>query len=62
MLVPWKALNGTRGRTAQCTQGAERKRRLLATEEERDVTTRAFSAHGIPLEMLTSFKYLGGLI
>ena len=35
MLVPWKALNGTHRRTAQCNRGAERKRRKLATEEER---------------------------
>ena len=35
MLVPWKALNGTHRRTAQCNRGAERKRRQLATEEER---------------------------
>ena len=27
MLVPWKALNGTHRRTAQCNRGAERKRR-----------------------------------
>ena len=31
-------------------------------EEEREVTTRAFSAYGRPLEMATSFKYLGRLI
>ena len=35
MMVPWKALNGTHMRTAQCTQGAERKIRKLASEEER---------------------------
>ena len=49
-------------RTAQCTCGAERKRRRLAAEEEREVTTRYFSAYGRPLEMVTSFKYLGRVI
>ena len=62
MLVTWKDLNGTHRITAQCTQGAERKRQRLAAEEEREVTSRAFRAYGRPLEMVTSFKYLGRLI
>ena len=62
MLVPWKALNGTHRRTAQCDQGAERNRRRLTEDEEREVTARAFSAHGRPLEMVTSIKYLGRVI
>ena len=62
MLVPWKALNGTHRRTAQCTRGAEQNRWRLAAEEEREVTVRAFRAYGIPLEMVTSFKYLGRVI
>ena len=61
-MVPWKVLNGTHRRMTQCTWGAERKRRRLAAEEEREVITRAFSAYGRPLEMMTSFKYLGRLI
>ena len=40
----------------------ERNRRRLAAEEEREVTVRAFSAYGRPLEMVTSFKYLGRVI
>ena len=32
------------------------------TEKEREVTTRASSAYGRPLEMVTSFKYLGQVI
>ena len=48
--------------TEQCTQGAERKRRRLLAEEEREVNTRAFSAYGRPLVMVTSFKYLGLVI
>ena len=31
-------------------------------EEERAVTSRAFSAYGLPLEMATYFKYLGRVI
>ena len=56
MLVPWKDLNGMHRRTAQCNRGSEQKRRRLAAEEEREVTARAFSAYGRPLEMVTSFK------
>ena len=33
ILVPWKDLNGTHRRTAQCTWGAERRIRKLAAEE-----------------------------
>ena len=62
MLVPWNTLNGTHRHTEQCTQGAERKRRRLAVEKEREVTARAFSAYGRPLEMVTYFKYLGRVI
>ena len=56
MMVSWKALNGMHRRTAQCTRGAERKRRRLVDEEEREVTVRDFSAYGLPLEMVKSFK------
>ena len=59
MLVPWKALNRTHRRTEHCTRGEERKIRLLAEEEEREVTIRDFSTYGNPLEMAISFKYLG---
>ena len=62
MLVQWNSLNGKHRRTEQCTRGAERKRRRLAAEEEREVTDRDFSAYGTPLETVTSFKYLGRVI
>ena len=55
-------MNGVHKCTAQCTQGAEWKRRQLAEEEEREVTARAFSAYGRPLDMVTSFKYLRQVI
>ena len=50
------------GRIAQCNQCAEQKQRRLAAEEEREVTARDFSAYGRPLEMVTSFRYLGLVI
>ena len=62
MLVLWKALNGTHRRTSQCNWGAERKIRRLAAEEEREVTTGAIRDYGRPLEMVTSFRYLGRVI
>ena len=62
MLVPCKAPNETHRSTSQCTRGAERKRRRLAAEEEKEVTTRVFSAYGRPPEMVNSFKYLGQVI
>ena len=62
ILVPCRALNGTHRLTEKYTWGAEQRRQRLAAEEEREVTARAFSAYGIPLEMVTSFKYLGRVI
>ena len=62
MLVPWKVLNGTHRHTAQCNRGAERKRQILAVEEEREVTVRTFRTYGRPLEMVKSFRYLGWVI
>ena len=56
MLVPWKALNGTHWRMAQCNWVEERRRRILEVEEEREVVARDFSAYGRPLDMVTSFK------
>ena len=56
MLVPWWSLIGMHGRTAQCKKGVEQNRQLLAAEEEREVTSRAYSAYERPLEMMTSFK------
>ena len=61
-MVPQKALNGTHRRTEQCTWGVEQKRRRLAAEEESEVNVRSFSAYGRPLEMSTSYKYLGQVI
>ena len=62
MLASWKALNGTHRSTAQCNRGAERKRRRLAAEEEGEVTARASSAYGCPMDMVNSFRYLGQVI
>ena len=54
MPVPWKSLNGMHRRTLQRKRGAERKQRRLAAEEDREVTKKAFSAYGHPLDMVTS--------
>ena len=62
MLVPWWDLNVMHWRTAQFRKGGGQKRRRLAAEEERLVVSRSFVPNGIPLEMVTSFKYLGRVI
>ena len=62
MLVPWKALDGMYRHTSQCNWGADWNICQLAAEEGRDLTSRYFSAYGIPLEMMTSFRYLGRVI
>ena len=62
ILMPWKALNGTHMRTSQFTRGAERRIRRLAVKEGKEVTDRAFSPSGRPLDMVTYFKYLGPVI
>ena len=49
---------GRTGARNSAPRGADRKRRRLKEDEEREVTTRAFSACVRPLEMVTSFKYL----
>ena len=59
MLVLCKILNETHIHTSQFNWGAEWKRWRLVAEEEREVTVRAFSAYGRPLEMVSSFRYLG---
>ena len=46
----------------QYKKGAEIKRQLLAAEEEREVISRALSAYGCLLEMVTSFTQLGQVI
>ena len=49
-------------RTENCKKGAERKRWRLVVEDQRVATSRVFSAYGRPLEMVTSFRYLGRVI
>ena len=60
--MPWTALNGIHWGTAQFKKGAEQKIRRLAAEEEREVTSRALSAYGFPLGIVTSFKCLRQVI
>ena len=62
MLVTWKALNGYNFATAQCAKGADIKHWRMAEEEMRESVERAFQAYGIPLDTVTSFKYLGRVL
>ena len=62
MQVPRKALNGCHLGTAQCSKGAERKRRRLAEMEKRDNSEQVFRAYGQPMEAVTEFRYLGRLL
>ena len=62
MLVTYSSLNGSHNGTDQCKKGVKQKQQILAAEEERAVTSRSFSAYGLPLEMMTSFKYLRRVI
>ena len=62
MMVPWHSLNWLHRCTAQCKKGEERKQWRLEAEEERAVTSMAFSPYGHPLEMVTSFRYLWRVI
>ena len=43
-------------------KGEERKLGRLVAEEAGAVASRAFSAYGRPLEMVSSFKYLGRVL
>ena len=62
ILVTWRSLNGMNRLTVQFKKGAEKKRPRLVSEEERAVISRAFSAYVSPLDMVTSFKYVGRFI
>ena len=62
MMVPWWYLNGLNHHTDQWKKGAERNLRCLAEEEERAVPSREFRSYGRPIEMVTSFRYLGRVI
>ena len=55
ILVPWRSLNRIHWHKKQFSKGEYWKRRRLAVEGERLVASRAFSAYGRPLEMVTSF-------
>ena len=58
MFVSHKALNGHRLTTALCQQGEERKRRCLTEEGSRAGGEASITSYGIPLSLVTSFKYI----
>ena len=62
MMMTWWDMNGRHWRTVKFKKGDERKRRRPESKEERAVIYRAFSPYGCPLEIVTSFKYLGWMI
>ena len=62
ILIQWRYLNGIPRITVKFKKGAEKKIWRLSEEEERAVTSRYFSAYGRPLEIVTSFRYLGRVI
>ena len=62
MLVTWWSLNRQHQLTAQCKKGAGRKLYCLAAEEEIAVASWLISMYGCPLDMVTSFRYLGRVI
>ena len=62
MLELWKALNGQHNTTAQYVKGGGQERRQLAADEVKEGVARAFQAYGRPLDMITSFKYLGRVL
>ena len=62
ILVPQWALNGMHRNTSQYKKEAEQNIWRLSVEEDREVTSRSFSAYRHPLDMVTSFKYLEQVI
>ena len=62
IMVPWRVLNKRHLTTSQCAKGAEQKRQQMAEEDLRESAGRAFQDYGGPLEMVTSFKYLGQVL
>ena len=62
MLVLWDAFNGRHPNTAQCAKGVERNLCRLAAEEIQAITERYFRSYGLPLTLVSSFKYLGQIL
>ena len=62
MFLSHKALNGQHLAIAFCRRGEGRKRCRLVEEEVREGKERDITAYGIPLALVTSFKYLGSVL
>ena len=62
MLVPWHSINVKHHDTTICRKEAERKRRRMAESELRERMERSFEAYGNPIEVVSSFKYLGQIM
>ena len=59
IMVLWSALNGRHATITQCAKGEERKRCRLVAEEIRSGTARLLQAYRRPINLVTSFNYLG---
>ena len=62
MLVPRQALNSRHYVMAQCVRGAERKSWRLAEAETRESSERAFEAYREPINVFSTFRYLGRVL
>ena len=62
MFVSHKALKSRHLMMASCRRGVERKRNRLAEEEARAGSEADFTAYGISLTPLNSFRYLGRIL
>ena len=62
MFVSRKALNSQHMTMAFYQKGSERKRRRLVEEKARAGDETAFTEYGIPLDQVTSLKYLGQIL
>jgi len=59
MFVPTFSLNTTHQRMAYCWEGAVHKRQRHTAEDARRAKEFVFVAHGMNLESVSQFKYLG---
>lgn len=55
-------LNRTHYSSALCAAGRERRRRAQALEDSRRAKEQVFSARGVPLTRVSTFKYLGRIL
>ena len=62
MHIPFTALNGNHRNTKACAIGARIRRQRNSIEDTRQAREVLFTACGVPLESVSSFKYLGRIL